>query len=79
MDNNRLTSELPDLAFTWGTKAEEDDGIPFDGKIKDLTAKLAEQFARSRELVETCVSLLNPGRNANECKAPLHSFPGAAI
>ncbi len=52
--------------------------MPFDGKINDLTAMLAEQFSRSREL-ETYASLLNPGRNANECNAPLHSFPGAAI
>jgi type I restriction enzyme M protein len=37
-----------------GTEAEEDDGIPFDDKMKDLTAKLAEQFARGREL-ETLV------------------------
>jgi len=29
---------------------EEDDGIPFDDKMKALTAKLAEQFARGREL-----------------------------
>jgi type I restriction enzyme M protein len=33
-----------------GTEAEEDDGIPFDDKMKALTGKLAEQFARSREL-----------------------------
>ena len=33
-----------------GTEAEEDDGIPFDDKMKALTAKLAEQFARGREL-----------------------------
>ncbi len=33
-----------------GTEAEEDDGIPFDDKMKVLTAKLAEQFARGIEL-----------------------------
>ena len=33
-----------------GTEVVEDDGIPFDDKMKDLTAKLAEQFARGREL-----------------------------
>ncbi|MGD9973490.1 MAG: type I restriction-modification system subunit M [Desulfatirhabdiaceae bacterium] len=33
-----------------GTEAEEDDGIPFDEKMKVLTTKLAEQFARGREL-----------------------------
>lgn len=33
-----------------GAEAEEDDGIPFDDKMKALTAKLAEQFARGREL-----------------------------
>jgi len=33
-----------------GTEAEEDDGIPFDDKMKALTRKLAEQFARGREL-----------------------------
>ncbi len=33
-----------------GTEAEEDDGIPFVEKMKALTAKLAEQFAKGREL-----------------------------
>ena len=33
-----------------GTETEEDDGIPFDDKMKALTAKLADQFARGREL-----------------------------
>ena len=33
-----------------GTETEEDDGIPFDDKMKALTAKLAEQFARGRKL-----------------------------
>jgi type I restriction enzyme M protein len=33
-----------------GAEAEEDDGIPFDDKMKALTAKLAEQFGRGREL-----------------------------
>jgi len=33
-----------------GTEAEEDDGIPFDEKMKTLTDKLAEQFARGSEL-----------------------------
>ncbi|MBU0909365.1 MAG: type I restriction-modification system subunit M [Proteobacteria bacterium] len=36
-----------------GTEAEEDDGIPFDDKMKTLTAKLAEQFTRGRELENT--------------------------
>jgi len=36
-----------------GTEAEEDDGIPFDDKMKALTAKLAEQFARGSELEQT--------------------------
>ena len=36
-----------------GTEAEEDDGIPFDEKMNTLTAKLAEQFARGRELEKT--------------------------
>ena len=33
-----------------GTEAEEDDGIPFDEKMKVLTSKLAEQFTRGSEL-----------------------------
>jgi len=33
-----------------GTEEEEDDGIPFDEKIKKLTTKLAEQFAKGHEL-----------------------------
>lgn len=33
-----------------GTEAEEDDGIPFDDKMKALTTKLAEQFAKGRDL-----------------------------
>jgi type I restriction-modification system DNA methylase subunit len=33
-----------------GAETEEDDGIPFDDKMKALTAKLADQFARGREL-----------------------------
>jgi type I restriction enzyme M protein len=36
-----------------GTEAEEDDGIPFDDKMKALTVKLAEQFARGSELEKT--------------------------
>ena len=28
----------------------DDDGIPFDDNMKALTTKLAEQFARGREL-----------------------------
>lgn len=35
-----------------GTEAEEDDGIPFDDKMKALTGRLAEQFAKGRELEE---------------------------
>jgi type I restriction enzyme M protein len=33
-----------------GTEPEADDGIPFDAKMKTLTTKLAEQFARGNEL-----------------------------
>ncbi|MBU4316893.1 MAG: type I restriction-modification system subunit M [Proteobacteria bacterium] len=33
-----------------GAEAEEDDGIPFDEKMKALTAKLAEQFEKGIEL-----------------------------
>jgi type I restriction enzyme M protein len=36
-----------------GTEEEEDDGIPFDDKMKALTDKLAEQFAKGRDLEET--------------------------
>lgn len=36
-----------------GTEEEADDGIPFDEKMKALTAKLAEQFARGAELEKT--------------------------
>jgi type I restriction enzyme M protein len=35
-----------------GTEEVEDDGVPFDEKMKDLTARLAEQFARGNELQE---------------------------
>lgn len=35
-----------------GTEAEEDDGVPFEEKMNALTATLAEQFAKSRELEE---------------------------
>ena len=37
-----------------GTEEEVDDGIPFDDKMKALTSKLAEQFAKGREL-ETAI------------------------
>ncbi|MBN2683101.1 MAG: SAM-dependent DNA methyltransferase [Bacteroidales bacterium] len=33
-----------------GTEEIEDDGIPFDDKMKELTGKLAEQFKQSAEL-----------------------------
>ncbi|MGD0012333.1 MAG: hypothetical protein ABSE93_27810 [Terriglobia bacterium] len=33
-----------------GGDAWEDDGEPFDGKMKRLTAKLEEQFAESARL-----------------------------
>lgn len=33
-----------------GTEEAEDDGIPFEDKMKELTTKLAEQFARGAEL-----------------------------
>jgi type I restriction enzyme M protein len=33
-----------------GTEEEADDGIPFDDKMKALTSKLADQFAKGREL-----------------------------
>lgn len=33
-----------------GIEPEADDGIPFDVKMKTLTTKLAEQFARGSEL-----------------------------
>jgi type I restriction enzyme M protein len=33
-----------------GTEAEEDDGIPFEEKMKQLTAELAEQFAEGAKL-----------------------------
>jgi type I restriction enzyme M protein len=33
-----------------GIEAEEDNGIPFDGRIDALTAKPMEQFARGSEL-----------------------------
>lgn len=35
-----------------GIKEEEDDGIPFEDKMKDLTAKLAEQMAEEKRLDE---------------------------
>ncbi|MCW9716989.1 type I restriction-modification system subunit M [Avibacterium sp. 21-599] len=35
-----------------GTPEEEDDGIPFEEKMAELTTKLAEQFAQGRELEE---------------------------
>jgi type I restriction enzyme M protein len=33
-----------------GTEAEEDDGVSFDEKMKDLTRKLRKQFSESEEL-----------------------------
>jgi type I restriction enzyme M protein len=33
-----------------GIKEEEDDGIPFEEKMKQLTAELAGQFAESAKL-----------------------------
>ena len=35
-----------------GIEEEEDDGIPFEEKMKTLTAELSEQFKQSRELEE---------------------------
>ncbi len=35
-----------------GIEEVEDDGIPFEEKMGDLTSQLAEQFAKSRELEE---------------------------
>lgn len=35
-----------------GIEAAEDDGIPYEEKMADLSAKLAEQFAKSRHLEE---------------------------
>ncbi|MBU4502434.1 MAG: type I restriction-modification system subunit M [Nanoarchaeota archaeon] len=35
-----------------GIEEEEDDGIPFDEKMKKLTSELAEQFNQSKELEE---------------------------
>lgn len=35
-----------------GAEAEEDDGIPFDDKMKALTDRLAEQFAKGLDLEE---------------------------
>lgn len=36
-----------------GTEEEADDGVPFEDKMKELTARLAEQFARGAELEKT--------------------------
>lgn len=36
-----------------GTEAEEQDGVPFEEKMKSLTETLATQFARGRELEAT--------------------------
>jgi type I restriction enzyme M protein len=33
-----------------GTEEVEDDGVPFEEKMKELTTRLAEQFARGAEL-----------------------------
>jgi len=36
-----------------GTEEVEDDGVSFDDKMKALTSKLAEQFAKGAELEKT--------------------------
>ncbi len=36
-----------------GTEEEADDGVPFEEKMKELTARLAEQFAKGAELEKT--------------------------
>jgi len=36
-----------------GTEEIEDDGVLFEEKMSELTAKLAEQFARGDELQKT--------------------------
>ena len=36
-----------------GTEAEEDDGIPFEEKMKHLVQQLAEQFAEGEKLGAT--------------------------
>jgi type I restriction enzyme M protein len=45
-----------------GIKPEEDDGIPFEEKMKKLTAELEEYFKQSRELEEKIIENL---RNLN--------------
>ncbi|MBN2617362.1 MAG: N-6 DNA methylase, partial [Spirochaetales bacterium] len=35
-----------------GIEDEEDDGIPFEDKMAELTAKLSEQFSKSNQLEE---------------------------
>jgi type I restriction enzyme M protein len=35
-----------------GIEEVEDNGIPFEEKMENLTSELAEQFVRSRELEE---------------------------
>jgi type I restriction enzyme M protein len=36
-----------------GTEEEVGDGVPFDEKMRTLTAKLAEQFAKGADLEKT--------------------------
>ena len=35
-----------------GTEEAEDDGVPFEEKMADLTSQLAVQFAKGNELQE---------------------------
>jgi type I restriction enzyme M protein len=35
-----------------GVKEEEDDGVPFEGKMRKLTADLEEFFKQGKELEE---------------------------
>ena len=35
-----------------GTEEAEDDGVPFEEKMAELTAQLADQFAKGIELQE---------------------------
>jgi len=41
-----------------GTKEVEDDGIPFEEKMKELTSKLAEQMQESAKLDEEIKKVL---------------------
>ncbi len=42
-----------------GTEAEEDDGVPFEEKKKDLKATLVEQFEKSDELKTLIIDNFN--------------------